>query len=46
MKVEEVCVLEEERLEAELFEMKVEEILGEEVCALEILEEDMRAAEE
>lgn len=45
MKVEEVCVL-EERLEAQLFGMEVEEMLGEKVCVLEIPEEDMRAVEE
>lgn len=46
MNVKEVCVLEEERLEAQLFAMEVEEMLGEEVCALVIPKEDMRAAEE
>lgn len=38
MKAEEVCVLEEDILEAQLFEMEVEEMLGEEICALEILD--------
>lgn len=46
MKVEEVCVLEEERLEAQLFKLEIEEMPGEEVCSLEMPEGDMRAAVE
>lgn len=46
MNVKEVCALEEERLEAQLFAMGVEDMLGEDVCSLGIPEEDMRAAEE
>lgn len=34
------------KVEAQLFGMEVEEMLGEKVCAMGIPEEDMRTAEE
>lgn len=46
MKVEVVCVLEEERLEAQLFGKEEEEMLGEDFCALGIHNKDMWAADE